>query len=169
VANPPVTATDNLASYRAFADRVRLFMRDFPELNRLIQGEETNARMMIWSVIDAVHDFNDTPPPIGELPIERMPQHILLRGVVCGVLESVMVLQARNQLNLSDGGITVGVSDKAPLLMQMSQMFRNQYEQKKLQWKTSRNIMQSFGAGVISEYWYSSGWYGDFPLNFGGL
>ncbi len=169
MASPPVTPADNLQKIRLFAERVRLFMRDFPILNRLIEGEETNARMMIWAVIDALDDFNVSPPPIGTLEVDQVPSSILLRGAVCTVLESVGILQTRNQLNVSDGGITVGISDKAPMLMQWVQMFRNQYEQKKLQWKTSQNIMQAFGHGVVSEYYYTSGWYGAFPLSFGGI
>jgi len=141
-------------------------MRDFPELNRLIEGEETNARMMIWAVIDALDDFNQSPPPIGFLPVDMVPQSILLRGTVLSVLESVGLLQTRNHLTFSDGGITVGVSDKAPLLMNWIQMFRNQYETKKLRWKTSKNIEQAFGAGVVSEYYQLGGWYGQFPLHF---
>ena len=45
-----------------FVSEVRLYLRDYAELNRLIDGEETSDRMLAWAVIDALDDINNTPP-----------------------------------------------------------------------------------------------------------
>lgn len=133
---------------------IRLYLRDFPELNRLISGEETSDRMIAWAVVDALDDFNSSPPFIGNYGLSNFPSLSLLReGAVIRILESVGLLQTRNQLSYSDGGIQVSVSDKGSMLMGWIQMFRNSYEQKKTRIKASLNVEQAMaGAGVSSEY-----------------
>jgi hypothetical protein len=140
---------------------LRQYLRDFPELNRLIDGHETSDRMLAWSVIDALDDFNNTPPFIGTFSVGSFPyKSLLLRGAVITVLESVGLLQMRNQLQYSDGGITVSASDKAPMIMQWLQMLKSSYEQKKAQYKMSQNIESAFrGDGIMSDYYFLGGYY----------
>src|SRR6056300_168271 len=103
-------ATQNLGQ---FVTQVRQYLRDFPELNRLIDGEESSDRMIAWAAIDALDDINNTPPLIGAYTIDSFPyRSLLLRGTVIAVLESVGLLQTRNQINYNDGGIQVSASDK---------------------------------------------------------
>ena len=140
---------------------IRLYLRDFPELNRLISGEESSDRMIAWAIIDALDDYNTTPPFIGAASISSFPSTSLLReGAVIRILESVGLLQVRNQMNYSDGGVSVSVSDKAPLLMGWIQMLRQSYEQKKVRIKSSMNVEMAFeGDGVHSEYFVVNGIY----------
>jgi len=140
---------------------IRLYLRDFSELNRLIDGEETSDRMIAWAVIDTLDDFNSTPPFLGSYGITNFPSTSLLReGSVIKILESVGLLQTRNQMNYSDGGISVAISDKTPLLFQWIQLLRSSYEQKKMRMKASMNIeMAMEGAGVFSEYFVINGIY----------
>jgi len=140
---------------------IRLYLRDFPELNRLISGEETSDRMIAWAVVDALDDFNSTPPFIGSYGLNGFPSTSLLReGAVIRVLESVGLLQMRNQMNYSDGGITVSISDKSQFLMQWISMLRASYEQKKQRMKSSLNVELAFeGSGVFSEYFVINGVY----------
>ena len=49
-------------SLQRFVNQVRMYLRDFPELNRLVDGYESSDRMLAWAVIDALDDFNNTPP-----------------------------------------------------------------------------------------------------------
>jgi hypothetical protein len=142
---------------------IRLYLRDFPELNRLLSGEETSDRMIAWAVIDALDDFNSSPPFIGAYGLTNFPSTSLLReGAVIRILQSVGLLQTRNQINYSDGGISFSVSDKAPLLMSWIQMFQGSYEQRKLRIKSSINVEQAMeGAGAFSEYWAIHGMYFD--------
>ena len=146
---------------QTFVTHLRRYLRDFPELNRLIDGQETSDRMLAWCVIDALDDFNNTPPFIGNFSVGSFPyQSLLLRGSVITVLESVGLLQMRNQLQYSDGGITVSSSDKAPMIMQWLQMLKNSYEQKKVQFKMSRNIEAALnGDGIMTDYYFLGGYY----------
>lgn len=144
-----------------FVQEVRQFIRDFPELNRLVSGEETSDRMIAWAVIDTLDDINNTPPLIGTWRVENFPyRHLLVRGTVITILESVGLLQTRNQLNFNDGGVNVAVSDKAPLIMNWLSMFKTTYEDKKLKWKISKNISGALtGSGVASDYYFLGGYY----------
>lgn len=145
---------------QAFVQTVRLFMRDHPELNRLVSGEESGDRMIMWAIMDALSSFNGTPPFIGTFSLDdllaRDQQELLLRMTVCSLLESVGLLQTRNHINYSNGGINVGVNDKTPLIMNWLQYFKGFTEQRKQQVKVAFNIAQILGTnnqGVHSEIW----------------
>ena len=117
--------------------------------------------MLAWAVIDAIDDINNTPPLIGSFTVESFPyRSLLLRGTVIAVLESVGLLQIRNQINYSDGGIQVSASDKAPMIMQWISMLRSSYEQKKQTYKTAVNISNAFeGSAILSDYYFLGGYY----------
>lgn len=152
---------------RSFVQTVRLYMRDHAELNRLIAGEESSDRMIAWAVLDALSDFNSTPPPLGEFTLDdliqqRQLQSLLLRMTVIALIESVGLLQTRNQLNYSDGGLNVGVNDKTPLLMGWLKYFKATTEQKVGMVKISMNIsnlLDGSASGVFSEMWAVNGTY----------
>ena len=143
---------------QSFVQTVRLFMRDHPELNRIVAGEESSDRMIMWAIVDALSDFNGTPPFIGTFQLEDLinanQQNLLTRMVVCSLLESVGLLQTRNHINYSNGGLNVGVNDKTPLIMNWLQYFQGTVEQKKQRVKTTMNINQILGpnnTGLHSE------------------
>jgi len=144
---------------RDFVQMVRGYLRDFPELNRLVAGEESSDRQIAWAVLDALADFNGTPH-LTAMTLEDLllrNQHaLLLRMTTISLIESVGLLQTRNHLNYSNGGINVGVNDKAPLLMNWLQYFRSMTEQKKQRVKVALNIEGILGpsnSGVHSELW----------------
>jgi hypothetical protein len=122
--------------------------------------------MIAWGVLDFLSDFSSTPPNLGYYTLEELfnmhYQSFALRGTAVALMQSVGILQTRNQLQFSDGGISVGVSDKAPMLMQWISQFQNKYEQEKIQKKVSLNISQVMGvtSGTHSEYFFVNGWFG---------
>lgn len=149
----------------AFVQAVRLYMRDFEQLNRLVAGEESSDRMIAWAVLDALSDFNGTPH-FTTLTLEdllAMNQHaLLLRMTVISLLESVGLLQTRNHINYSTGGTSVGVNDKTPLIMNWLRYYKASTEQMKQRVKVAINIGSILGpsnAGVFSEYWSVHGVY----------
>src|SRR5690554_6677296 len=100
----------------AHVQAVRLFMRDFTELNQLVQGEESSDRMILWATYDFLSDFNGTPPftahTLGSLH-ERHLHSFSVRGTVISLLQSLILIYTRNHINFSDGGISVSINDKA--------------------------------------------------------
>lgn len=154
-------------TFNAFIQTVRMFTRDHPQLNRLVKGEESSNRMIALAIHDFLSDFAGTPPNLGFFSLEdlftRYYQSFALRGTVVSLLESVGILQTRNHLNFSDGGISVGVSDKSPMLMQWIAQFRNKYEQEKIQRKIAMNIENAMGTSMVpSEYAFLNGWLGTY-------
>jgi len=145
--------------FRNFVYMVRGYIRDHAELNRLIRGEESIDRQIAWAVLDAVEDFNGTPPLTTHslsLLLERRQAALLLRMTVCTLIESVGMLQTRNHLNYSDGGLNVGINDKTPLLMNWLNYFKATTEQMKQRVKVAMNIESILGRGNIgvhSELW----------------
>lgn len=140
----------------SFIIMLRAFLRDYPELNELIEGEETSDRMLLMAAGLALVRYNGTPPASSlslEGVFQQNHQDVLLMMAVVYVLESALLLQARNQINYSTGGTTVGVNDKAPLYMKMLDYFRSISDQDLKQRKISLNIMSILdGVGVHSEY-----------------
>lgn len=140
---------------------VRMYLRDYPHLNRLIEGEETSDRMIAWAILDAIQDFNTTPPFIGDIGIQSLVSIPLLRDkVVCTILESLYVLQTRNQVNYSDGGISFSISDKGQALYSFIQLLQQRYDMKVAKMKAALNVeMAMTGEGVLSEYFVINGLY----------
>lgn len=146
-------------TFKVFCQQVRTFIRDWAELNRLIAGEESSDRMIAWAALDALSNFNGSPPltdySLDEL-IYRNQTHLLTRMTVEALLESIGLLQTRNHLNYSTGGINVGVNDKTPLILNWLQYFKATTEQKLQHVKVALNIEQILGPsqqGVHSELW----------------
>lgn len=141
----------------SFIQMIRYWMRDHPQLNRLLEGEENSDRMILWALIDAVDDFNNTPPLIG-MAFRDIPKSTLKYGVAVTLMESLTFLAVRNSLAYSDGGITINI-DKTSQLMQLRQMMQATYEQKKRDFKTAKNISLGYDS-ISSEYRLLAGYYG---------
>lgn len=135
-----------------FVGQVREYLRDFPEFNALLQGEETSDGLLNLCADLAADDFTHTMPPIGTFTVETFPSlYLLLLGTVIQVLRSAGILQARNNLNYSDGGLTVATSDKAQIYQAFAQWIMQEYETKKRAFKISQNARSAYG-GIHSEY-----------------
>lgn len=142
-----------------FIPVVRGYLRDMAELNRLLAGEETGDRFIAWAILDAMSRFNGTPH-FTNYSFEDLLQYnqhfLLLRMTVETVLESVGLLQTRNHINYSNGGINVGVNDKTPMIMNWLQMFSARTDQMITRVKVALNIQGILGpenVGVHSELW----------------
>lgn len=145
----------------SFVAQVRSFTRDFPELNRLIAGVESSNRQIVWAVFDTLDDFNTTPPFTSFSLADFPSKHLLVRGTVISLLESIGLLQTRNHLTFSDGGLQVGVSDKTPFIQSWLQLFSNKYEEKKMKLKVAYNIESGWGGGLSSEFRFVNNFYGE--------
>ena len=144
-----------------FIQQVRTFLRDYPELNRLISGVESSNRQIVWAISDALDDFNTTPPFTRFGLLDYPSKSLLIRGVTISLLESIGLLQTRNHLQFSDGGIQVGINDKTPFIQSWLQLFKNSYEEKKMRIKVAYNIESAWGGGIHSEFRFVNNFYGE--------
>lgn len=143
---------------------LRMFLNDTAELNRLIRQEESNSEKLDLAIRLTIDDWNITPPLLGNATITTFPSiYLLIHGAAIQALKSAGILQSRNQLEYSSGGITVRTFDKTQLYQSWIIQFYQDYERKKLEYKKSSNIEGAWGAGpggggVHSEYqqiyWY---------------
>lgn len=131
---------------------LRLFLRDTPELNRLIRKQESDDEMLEFAIEMAISDWNSTPPHIGATTIMNFPGlFMLLHGAAIQILVSQGILQARNELNYSAGGSNFVRSNKTGYYMQWLVNLDNKYQQNKRNMKISSNLRRGWG-GVNSEY-----------------
>lgn len=154
------TPTDRVM--RHVVQQVRLFMRDFPQLNRLVAGVEHGDRFVAWAIQDAIDDWNITPPLLSYISVASHPApSLLIRKAASCLLEQSMILQARNHLSYSDGqGATVNSSDKAPSYQAIIGLLLSRYESSKLNMKVALNIENGWGTGVNSELRLIGAFYG---------
>lgn len=149
------TSLKGFRTPEGFNGRVRLYMRDFAESNRLIRREETTDIMLDLHRELAIEDFNTTPH-VTNYKLKTFPSmYLLLIGTVIQVLRSAGILQSRNRLNYNDGGISVAVSDKAGDYQGWISSMLNEYERKKRELKIAINLTGAFG-NVPSEFVFSN-------------
>lgn len=136
-----------------FIGQVRDYLRDHPQFNALqLNDFETSDSVISLCADLAADDFSNSPPLIGRHTVESMPYlYLLFIGTVLQVLRSAGLMQARNNLNYSDGGLTVATSDKSPIYKAWADTYYAEYEQKKRTLKISLNAASAYG-GVSSEY-----------------
>ena len=132
---------------------VRLFMNDTPELNRLIRAEESSDEKIDLAIVLAINDYNITPPLLGAVQVANFPSlYLLIYGTAINLLRSNGILQSRNELTYSSGGVSVRIFDKTQLYQSWIANFLADYERKKAQFKIAENINCSLAVGVASEY-----------------
>ena len=132
---------------------LRLFLNDTPELNRLIRTQESNDEKLDLALALAVDDYNMTPPLLGAQQVANFPSlYLLIYGASIQVLRSAGLLQSRNELAYSSGGVSVRIFDKTQLYQSWIAQFMAEYERKKQNFKISLNIDAALAGGVSSEY-----------------
>jgi hypothetical protein len=137
---------------RILIRRVRAFIRDDAVLNELLEGKESSDGQVKQALIDAVDDWNTTAPILARVTVATHPsQRLLVRGAAIELLMSAGIFYGRNNLNYSDGGITVADKDKAPVFQAFAQQLIADYERKKRELKVSQNVQMGWGQ-VPSEY-----------------
>lgn len=146
---------------KQFVNEVRAYIRDFPELNRLIAGHETSDRMMEYCVWLALDEWNTTPP-LSSHSVEGFPSRtILLNLTIIHVLTSVGLLKSRNRMPYSDGGFSVDTETQDDSYPKWIQLIRAQINPRITQLKVALNIAGGWGTSVRSEYAWIHGWYGE--------
>lgn len=131
---------------------LRLFMRDTPQLNRLIRKEESDNELMEFAIEMAISDWNSTPPLIGGVTILNYPSlFMLMHGAAIQLLVSQGIYQSRNELNYQAGGSSFVRANKTNYYMQWMTNLDNKYQVQKNNIKKQFNIDRGWG-GVNSEY-----------------
>ena len=147
------TGTDADRAQQQARRLLRLFLNDTPELNRLIRTEESDDPKLDLAIALAVDDFNVTPPLLQNYVVENYPSlYLLIYGASIQTLRSAGILQSRNELVYSSGGVSVRIFDKTQHYQSWIAQFVAEYERKKQNYKMALNISNAMAGGVPSEY-----------------
>lgn len=146
---------------RYLIESVRAYMRDYPELNRLVSGKEHSDRAIAMALFDTLDSIRAIPPPI---PVDLMsvPVSLLRQGAANFLLESLSILLARNHLDYRSGNSTgIGVQNKASMVLQQAKALGGDWRGLVKEWKISQNISAALGGSPLySEYAILNGLYG---------
>jgi hypothetical protein len=154
----------NNPTIRSMVEGVRLFLRDYADLNRLTEGEDHSDRHIYWSILLTLSDWATTPPFVGQndinLIVDRGWFALFLQGVVIKLLESLGILHMRNYLAYSDGGVNLQ-TENPQMIQAWLTMFKNEYEQKKQRALIALNIESALSMGGLhSELLYVNSFFG---------
>lgn len=144
--------------FRRFVQLVRDYLRDYPDLNRLVAGLENSDLFIVRCVLLALDEFAGTPPPLGYFTLESLVNdyhwtHGLLLGTLAHILRSTLLLANRNAIAFSDGGITVNLESRLPMLQALEAQIRAEWRQALHDQKIALNLQMAQGiAGAPSEY-----------------
>lgn len=132
---------------------LRLFMRDTPQLNRLIRQYESDDELLTFAIEMTISDYNTTSPLTNMVSILDYPSlYLLMHGAAIQLLKSNGLLQARNELSYSAGGSSFIRSNKSNYYLNWMINFANDYSSKIRNIKVSKNISGGWGGGANSEY-----------------
>ena len=151
-----------------FVQEVRRHMRDFADLNELIDGEESGDRMILLELAQTLSDYNSIPPLITPAEFGTFPSRfLLLKGTVYNLLDSANLLLARNSLAYSDGGLSVSdVEERYRKYAEIATRGKEWWEARVTRFKIAANLAEAIGSGVPvgvhSEYFWISGAYGGY-------
>jgi len=144
-----VQATSRMERARRY---LRLFLRDTPQLNRLIRKEESDNELLDFAIEMTISDWNSTSPHIDRIDIQNYPSlYLLMHGAVIQIMKSQGIYQARNELTYQAGGSSFMRFNKSSYYMNWMINLSNDYEIKKRNMKIAKNITGGWG-GVASEY-----------------
>lgn len=132
---------------------VRQHLGDFAEENVLLDREEFNDREIDIAIRLAIQDYNSTPP-LTQIVNGKTPDildAVLMLGILYQLYRGKAAQNARNQLNYSDGGITVATNDRGPFYLQLAQQYKADFDARVPQVKAYLNLNNAYGE-LSSDY-----------------
>lgn len=151
-----------------YIGRVRRYLRDFKEKNKLLEdmegdNAEESTDEMINDAIDAVFDDATIAPPVKlNIPLEDLTKHLFfLYGVTAFLLDSVAIESIRNTMPLQDGGISIDDNFKSGPFSTAAQNLWAKYAEGLTRLKLKTNIEQFewLGTSGRSPFRYWGGWF----------
>jgi hypothetical protein len=130
---------------------LKKYTQDDETLNRLLKNKEADDEDRELAIQLSIEMYN-TITPITIETISTFPSLLfLLQGATIQILTMKGILQSRNRLNYSSGGLSVNVSDKAGEYQSWINNFLNSYFSIVQNFKKQLNVEKCFGS-IPSEY-----------------
>jgi hypothetical protein len=125
---------------------VREFIKDKPEFNHLLDGEEFSPVQINMSIELAIDHFN------GEIPVSNYSNNdfpkkdLLMSGTLYKLMSGASALLARNHMSFSDGGLQIPVEERITLYQSLAEMYKVDFETRTQKWKINNNIETGWGS-----------------------
>lgn len=105
---------------KEWVDKIRFVMRDYAELNELIEGEENSNQMIADAIVDAADDFNSITPNGTGLDINlqqlytvnRTIRRMIIKLAIAILLENITLYMQRNEITTPSGNVQENLNDK---------------------------------------------------------
>ena len=122
------------------ADMVREYLQDYPDANLLLDDIEFSDTYINLCKKLAVSEFN-AMSPMSNITEDLFPSlSLLLSGTCWQIFQGRATLKARNDLQYSDGGLTVPVEEKYQLYAAIAASFQGTFMASARQLKTNLNM-----------------------------
>lgn len=133
-------------------DDLRIYTRDIPELNILLEGNEQSPDELIALAMRlTVSDFNAFAP-LTHFSVKDFPSDtVLLYGTLMHLANAESERQLRNQVNYNAQGLVAGIDDKSALYQNLADRYRSLFESKMREYKIYINNEDAWG-GISSPY-----------------
>ena len=144
-ANRPVTVAE-----------IRFALRDYPELNSLLNDVEFSDNEIAYCITKPVDRWNSMLPDVGTSDIHNFPwRHAHLEATIGELLKVAAYNYLRNQLPYSAGGLSVDDKNKGPAYLQLAEQAIGKFEMFCQERKFEMNLMGGFGylTGPYNNVW----------------
>ena len=139
-----------------YVDRVRKYLGDFAESNKLEKVQESDDIDIYSAMQDCLDEVNFEFLPTTKYTFSTIPSfNVLQLGTVLQILTRKGILAARNTLTYQDsGGVTVQDMDKYGRYVNYFNVLIAKYQKGTQMMKVGQNVELGYG-GVESEYYNS--------------
>ena len=149
-------------AFRITTEEIRMFMRDQPAYNILLDDVEFDDADIVRSMRLTVAKWNAITPVTSLTSPSQLNEWVLLCGVCCILLKSEGLRQKRNQLQTQDGNIApVGLDEKESLYLKWSMIFCDEFERLAKSAKIQQNmesLLTNRNSCLRSGYSYIGRW-----------
>jgi len=134
-------------------DKIKEYIKDKPELNILYDNMEQFGDDLMDVIIPMTYQEAAVLAPAVAKNKNRVPDVIVLHGVISRLLESESFLELRNQLQYQDNNMSsMPLSAKQSQYTQLSQMMRSYFTQLLSAWATSEFYNSCWGFTTSNSY-----------------
>lgn len=144
---------DRFEQFKLLIDDIRAQMRDYPELNELIQDVESSDLMIAKTIKFIVDYFNGMTPILSiNYSWNNMPRHLLILGTIARLQFQVVDLDERNYYPGADGRVSVPSRQKGQLVKASAMQKWNEFLSLAREFKVAQNYASAFpGRALASE------------------
>jgi len=144
---------------QSYVEAVKATMRDRPDLNALIEGEEHKDEDRVKALEEALDWLNSTPPLTEYTFVDCPFRRYLIDLSIIRLLRSLLYLLERNALEVSDPGGVAATKTQRDYIRRTIQELRAEVLPELKEAKKARALMDSIAySGSVGSSYYGNNW-----------